>query len=192
MYDKVGQVKKKGLTWVFDMWERSAVYEPGAATWRVELQFGRSLLHARGIETLDDLEREIPALWGYGMGWYSFRVPSKTDSNKSRWAVAGWWQDLSTWGGLATPALPRVKVVRPRLRRLSAGLVGYLTAVMAITEINDPGGAVAAALDMVCAEKVPLAFEDGGLQSRRLGTHILEGKLAAKRLRYEGFTMGAV
>ncbi len=177
MYDKVRQVKKKGLTWVFDMWERSASYEAGADTWRVELQFGRKLLHDRGIETLDDLARVIPALWGYGMQWYSFRVPNKTDSNKSRWAVAAWWQDLSAWGGSATPALPRVKVVRPRLHRLSAGLLGYLTSVMAITEHDSYQDALQAAID---------------IEVGKAGASRLDRRLAGKRLRYEGFTMGAV
>jgi hypothetical protein len=177
MYDKVRQVKKKGLTWVFDMWEGSAAYEPGVDTWRNEFQYGRGLLRSRGIETLDDLAREIPALWGYAMQWCSFRVPSKTDSNKSRWAVAAWWQDLSAWGGSATPALPRVKVVRPRLHRLSAGLLGYLTSTMAITGLESYQDALQAAID---------------IEVGKAGASRLDRRLAGKRLRYEGFTMGAV
>jgi hypothetical protein len=177
MYDKVRQVTKKGLGWVFDLWERSAVYEAGAGTWRVEFQYGRSLLHARGIETLADLEREIPALWGYGMAWYSFRVPNKGDSNKSRWNIAAWWEDLSTWGGAATPALPRVKVVRPRLHRLSAGLLGYLTSTMAITGLESYQDALQAVID---------------IEVGKAGPARLDRRLAGKRLRYEGFTMGAV
>ncbi len=177
MYDKVRQVKKKGLTWVFDMWERSAAYAVGADTWRAELQFGRSLLHDRGVESLDDLIAAIPALWGHGMRWYSFRVPNKTDSNKSRWLVADWWQDLSTWGGAATPVLPRVKVVRPRLHRLAAGLLGYLTSTMAITAHESYQDALQAAID---------------IERDKSGPSTLDGKLAAKRLRYAGFTMADV
>jgi hypothetical protein len=191
-YDKVLQVKKKGLDWVFDLWERCAGYEAGAATWRNEFQFGRGFLHDRGIETLDDFIAAIPALWAYGMAWYSFRVSGEADSNRSRWAVAGWWQKLSTWGAVSDAQLPRVKVVRPRLHRLAGGLVGYLTSVMAVTEIDSASDALQAALDVVCAAKVPLGFEDGRLQRGRVGTHLLDRKLAAKRLRYAGFTMGAV
>jgi hypothetical protein len=177
MYDKVKQVTKKGLTWVFDMWEGSAMYEAGAPTWRNEFQYGRSLLHAREIETMDDVEREIPALWGYGMQWASFRTPSKTDTNKSRWAVASWWEDLSTWGGVPVPALPKVKVVRPRLYRITAGLVGYLTTAMALTGLDSYQDVVQAAVDIEVSKSGPAR---------------LDRKLAAKRLRYEGFTMGAV
>jgi hypothetical protein len=175
MYDKVGQVRKKGLTWVFDMWERSAVYEVGAPTWRAELQFGRKLLRDRGIETLDDLVLALPALWAYGMGWYSFRVPNKTDSNKSRWAVAGWWQDISTWGGVDAPALPRVKVVRPRLHRITAGLLGYLTTTMVLTGLESYQDALQAAIDV---------------EVGKAGAARLDRRLAAKHLRYAGFTMG--
>jgi hypothetical protein len=190
MYDKVLQVKKKGLSWVFDLWEGCKGYRAGEATWRDELQFGRKFLHDRGIETLDDFIAAIPGLWAYGMGWYSFRVSSEADSNRSRWDVAGWWQKLSTWGAVESEPLPRVKVVRPRLHRLSAGLAGYLTSVMAITGLDSASDALDVALDVVCAEKVPLGFEDGGLQRGRLGAHLLDRKLAAKRLRYAGFTMG--
>ncbi len=174
MYDKVKQVKKKGLTWVFDMWERSAAYEPGAATWRVEFQLGREFLKGRGIETLDDLLPAIPGLWAYCMGWFSFRVPTRGDSNKSRWAVAGWWQALSAWGGSDAPPLPRVKVVRPRLDRLSAGLFGYLTSTMAITGHDSPYDA----LDTVM-----------GIERAKVGADRLDRRLAAKQQRYAGFTM---
>jgi hypothetical protein len=92
---------------------------------------------------------------------------------------------------VSAEALPRVKVVRPRLQRLSAGLTGYLTSVMAITGLDSASDALDAALDMVCAAKVPLGFEDGRLQGGRVGTELLDKKLAAKRLRYAGFTMGS-
>jgi hypothetical protein len=192
-YDKVLQVQKKGLSWVFDLWERCAGYEAGAATWRNEFQFGRGFLHDRGIETLDDFLAAVPALWAYGMAWYSFRVSSEADSNRSRWAVAAWWYKLSTWGVVHDAELPRVKVVRPRLRRLAAGLAGYLTSFMAVSEHQSYEDALAAALDVVCAAEVPLGFEDDGLlRVARAGVAVLDRKLAAKRLRYAGFTMGAV
>ncbi len=176
LYDKVRQVQKKGLTWVYDLWARSPSYQADAATWRAEFQYGREMLRKRGIETLDDLLREIPALWGYAMGWFSFRVPSAGDSNKSRWAVAGWWRALSTWGGSDAPELPRVKVVRPRLTRLASGLLGYLTSTMAITGHDSPYDALQAAIDIERAKSGPAR---------------LDQRLAAKQLRYAGFTMGA-
>jgi hypothetical protein len=174
MYDKVRQVKKKGLTWVFDLWERSAAYEAGVATWRVEFQLGREFLKKRGIETLDDLLPAISGLWAYCMGWYSFRVPTRGDSNRSRWAVAGWWQALSSWGDSDAPPLPRVKVVRPRLDRLSAGLFGYITSVMGVTEHDDPYSALETVI---------------GMERARVGADLLDRRLAAKRRRYAGFTM---
>jgi hypothetical protein len=174
MYDKVLQVKKKGLTWVFDLWERCAGYKADSPVWRIEFQYGRSWLHGRGIESLDDLEKVIAGLWAYGMAWYSFRVPGG-DTNRSRWEVASWWQALSVWVSSAAGDLPRVKVVRPRLNRLAAGLFGYLTSVMAITGHDRYEDAVQAVI---------------GIERDKRGVYQLDRRLAAKQLRYAGFSMG--
>jgi hypothetical protein len=175
MYDKVLEIGVSGKTWLFDLWARSSGYRAGEAVWRVEHQFGRAFLHERGIETLDDMLAATGALWQYAMGWYSFRQPNVADSNRSRWAVAAWWASLSTWGPQDAGELPKVKLVRPKLQRLGAGFVGYLTSFMAITELESPEVALEAALHM--------------LDER--GTRLLDDKLAAKRLHYAGFTMAS-
>jgi hypothetical protein len=181
LYDKTVQVAKKGLGWVAALWERCAGYRPGETVWRVEYQYGREFLHGRAIETVGEFFAALPKLWSYGMGWYSFRSPSSTDSNRARWAVAGWWSALSTWAARDAGELPRVKVVRPKVERLAAGLAGYLTSVMALTGLDVAAEALGAALRMAAGD------DPGGR-----GAAVLDAKLAAKKLRYAGFTMADV
>jgi hypothetical protein len=174
MYDKVLQARKKGLTWVADLWESCAGYRPDADVWRTEFQYGRTFLHDRAIETLDDLWPKLAALWAYGMAWYSFREPG-ADSNRSRWPMAAWWAALASWRMDSSGELPRVKVVRASWRRVAAGLAGYATSAMAITGLDDAGAALAAAFDAVLAGKADMGF--------------LDKKLEAKKLHYGAFTM---
>jgi len=176
-YDKTRQSAVKKLDWVGELWALNPRYNVRVSTWRNEFQFGRDFLHKRGIETIADLFANLGALWGYGMGWYSFRDPSSTDSNRSRWAVAGFWQSLSTWGGFEAEPLAKVSVVRPKFRAMCAGTVGYITSLMALAEVDSPYDALGWALEIVASNK---------------GFDCVDRVVAEKRQRYSGFTMGAV
>ncbi len=175
MYDKVLQARKKAITWVADLWERCAGYQAGAPVWRVEFQYGRSFLHDRAVESIADLWLALAGLWGYGMGWYTFRQPSADDSNRSRWAVAPWWLALVSWQTDDRGELPKVKQTRASWKRIASGLAGYATSAMALTGLDDFYEALGAAIDHVVAGQPDRAF--------------LEKKLAAKRLHYAGFTL---
>ncbi len=173
LYNKARQAKKKGLLWVFDQWDATGCYNASQDVFRLEYQFGRNFLHERGIETLDDLRVQLGALWKYGMGWFSYRTPNLADAeHRYRWPVAPHWMALTPWQLAVADELPRVKVVRPKYHRLVAGLAGYLTSAMAITEEDDP----LVALDRVISWR---------------GHAAMGRQLAAKRVRYAGFTMGA-
>jgi hypothetical protein len=174
LYDKLLKVKKDGATWVLDLWDGCAGYRRGEPTWRLEYQYGREFLHARGIETLDDLVPSIAGLWGYAAGWFSFRTPAD-DANRSRWPIAPWWLTLSKWGAAGGGGIPKVKVVRPRLDRLATGLAGYLTSFMAVADLNSAAAAIDHALRIAA---------DGDMAKMDL-------RLGAKRLRYAGFTMAS-
>jgi hypothetical protein len=176
-YDKLRQSTLKKLDWVQELWASSPRYNARLSTWRNEFQYGREFLHKRGIETIADLFANLGALWGYGMGWYSFRIPSLTDSNRSRWAVAGFWQSLSTWGGFEVAPLAKVSVVRPKFRAMCAGAVGYITSLMALAEVDSPYDALGWAFETVESNK---------------GRDRIDRVIAEKRQRYSGFTMGAV
>jgi hypothetical protein len=190
-YDKVLQARKKGLTWVADLWARCEGYQAGVPTWRNEFQYGRAFLHDRGIETLEDLFPLLGGLWAHAMGWYTFRVPAGGDTNRSRWPVADWWLALSRWGPTDAGELPKVRVVLPKLQRLCQGFAGYLRSVMAVADVASPGEGLKVALDVVCAAGVPLGLGDGGrLLTARAGMAAFDKKLVARRLRYAGFTLG--
>lgn len=175
MYDKVLQARKKAITWVADLWEATGRYDASQGVWRTEFQYGRSFLHDRGVETLADLWPALAGLWGYGMGWYTFRQPSADDSNRSRWAVASWWLALVPWQTDDRGELPKVKQTRASWRRIASGLAGYATSAMALTGLDDFHEALGAAIDHVLAGQPDRAF--------------LQKKLAAKRLHYAGFTL---
>jgi hypothetical protein len=175
LYDKTLEAPKKGKLWVFDLWRGCVGYAEGEPVWRVEFQFGREFLHARGIETLDDLVPQLSALWRYGMAWFSFRTPNPADTNRSRWAIAPWWLTLSQWGVAGGGGIPKVKVVRPRLDRLATGLAGYLTSFMAVADLDSADAAINHALRIAA---------DGDMAKMDL-------RLGAKRLRYAGFTMAS-
>lgn len=176
-YNKTREVKFHQKEWFFSLWERQKGYVADEDVWRLEFQFGRDYLHERGLETLDDVLGNLSALWTYATAWFSFRIPNQGDQlHRSRWPVAPWWSVLSTWGAVKSEALPRVKQVRPRFQALCQGLLGYITSVAAVTE----------------AETLDDAYEYAKLEIGRLkGRSALEEVLAAKRLRYAGFTMAS-
>jgi hypothetical protein len=142
--------------------------------WRCEYQFGREFLHDRQIETLDDFLRESANLWAYAVKWFSFRKPSETDAQRSRWEYADWWVALSSWNQNDGAPLPKVKQVRPRFERVCPGLYGYVTSVMAITGAESEYQALDWALREMRAKKGELGLAE---------------MLAAKRQHYAGFTM---
>ncbi len=177
LYHKTRQVVQEGKAWVQELWDGCPGYNPRLQTWRVEYQFGREFLHKREIETLHEFLANRAALWAYGMVWYSFRIPSETDRNRSRWHVAPAWLELSNWGGHGGDGLPKVKVVRPKMARIAASLHGYVTSMAAITGVDNLIDAAAWAFEIVQEAK--------GLD--RMGRMLDE-----KRLRYHGFTMAGV
>jgi hypothetical protein len=178
-YDKTKRAAEKGQDWWEELWSRNPAYVPGARVNRCEFQLGREFLHsrARPIETLADLERNLAGLWAYCMRWFSVRAINPADTHKSRWPVADWWADLSTWDGCKGEPLPRVKQVRPKFIRVAEATFGYMTTAMALVGVDCPHEALERVLGAVRAKK----REEG-----------MQACIAAKRLRYTGFTMADV
>jgi hypothetical protein len=175
-YDKTKAAADKSQDWWPELWSRHEAYSPGVKVNRCEFQMGREFLHNRAerIESLADLERNIARLWAYGMRWFSVRELTPADSHKSRWPVADWWSDLSTWEGAKGEPLPRVKQVRPKFNRICEAGFGYLTTAMALSGSDCPYETLDRMWDVVRVKK----REDG-----------IAAVLAAKRLRYRGNTM---
>jgi hypothetical protein len=175
-YDKTKAAVDKNQPWWQDLWSQNPAYVQGKTVTRCEFQYGREFLHNRAerIETLADLERNLSGLWAYGMRWFSVREVNPVDSNKSRWLVADWWQDLSTWDGMKGQPLPRIKQVRPKFNRICEAGFGYLTTAMALSGSDCPHETLERMWDVVRVKK----REDG-----------IAAVLAAKRLRFLGNTM---
>jgi hypothetical protein len=186
MYDKGHQAKKEQKDWVFALWEQCEGYDRNAPTWRVEYQFGRTFLREHGIENIGDMLRALPGLWGEAMRWYSFRLPSVTDSNKSRWPVAPAWSQLSAWGAADTSPLPKVKIVRPRFEHLAKSGLGYLTSIWAVANMDCGPGGHPDPEDIVNM-MISAAYRDD--EPEPMGRARLAKIVAEKQLRYAGFTM---
>lgn len=75
IYDKRLQARKKAIGWLEATWEGVAGYDPAAAVWRSEFQFGREFLRDCAVETLEELQVAQERLWAYAAAWFSFRVP---------------------------------------------------------------------------------------------------------------------
>jgi hypothetical protein len=191
LYDKGHQARQEHKDWVFALWERCEGYDRTARTFRNELQFGRAFLREHGIESIGDMLTALPGLWDEGMRWYSFRCPTGTDTNASRWPVAPAWQALSVWGGMRGAALPKREIVRPKYQRLCQAALGYVVSIGAITGDDDvQGNYVPPTLDDLAAIIVSTVADmvaDGG----PAGAMRLDKRIAERRLRYAGFTLRA-
>jgi hypothetical protein len=174
-YDKTREITVSGKTWFTSLWARSADYRPEVAVWRMEYQFGPDFLRDRDIRTVPDLIAALPKLWAYGMGWFSFRDGGGPDSNRSRWPVAAWWRGLMLWSTEDAGELPKVAVVRPRYDRLVSGFIGYLTSLMGVIGSDSPDRTLRAAISTSIIH----------------GPEKMDMSLAAKHLRYAGFTMAS-
>jgi hypothetical protein len=185
MYDKGHQARQAHKDWVFALWGRCEGYDRAAPVWRVEFQFGRTFLREHGIESIGDMLAALPGLWAAGMRWYSFRCPTGTDTNASRWPVAPAWQALSAWGGMQGAALPKREIVRPKYQRLCHALLGYAVSIAAITGDNDlHGDYVPPTLGDLAALVVSTVAEADPYNR-------LDKRIAERRLRYAGFTLSA-
>ena len=176
-YDKAAEIQRSGKDWFRELCGRHSGYLSEKAVWRVEYQWGREFLKEMKVETVADLLERLPGVWAYSAGWFSFRTVNDGDSkHRSRWPVAPWWLALSAWRMEPAEPLARVRVVRPGYRQLVSGFCGYLTSLMALTELGDAAEVLTAACASLLALRGPTALDD---------------VLAAKRVRYAGFTLAS-
>jgi hypothetical protein len=153
IYDKTKELKKSGKEWFREVWMQHPNYNPDLPVWRVEPQYGREFLHKYRIETVDDLRAQQDALFRYGLAWFSWRERQVSDlAHPQRWPVIPAWAVLAA-SRPASVALPVVRVVAPKLLRLSQGAYGYLSTIMAITQETDEEVALARLLAIVRLQK---------------------------------------
>jgi hypothetical protein len=174
IYDKTLEIRSSGKVWFRDVWAARLGGEVVGDVWRVEYQYGREFLHKYNIETVDDLRAHQAGLWGYGLGWFSWRERNPADADHSqRWPLLPVWAALLGELPQSEP-LPLVKVVRPKLVRSSQAAYGYITSIMALTGEDDEERALERVLHLMRVTK---------------GIDGMREVLRKKKQRYAGRTM---
>ncbi len=134
LYNKSKDVASKGKDWQIALWRRSGGYDATQKVYRLEYQMGSEFLRERAVDTLDDCIKKLPALWAYALGWFSLRVPSADDTNRSRWMESPVWLGLRLFlTGGEGPVAPRVtqqEQVVMRVKRSEDAAIGHLTSLM--------------------------------------------------------------
>ena len=132
IYRKDKELAVSGKQWMQDIWRRrsSGAYREGERVDRLEFQLGSDFLREKGIDTLDDVLHRLGEVWSYCLDWFSLRVPSPADSNRSRWAVHGVWEGFRAFlcGNAPHPAdkPKRSEQVAYRVKRHEAAILGHL------------------------------------------------------------------
>ncbi|MEX1207445.1 MAG: hypothetical protein WEE36_02400 [Acidimicrobiia bacterium] len=145
MYEKSGQARKTGADYWFEMWGEK--YRPGEPVARVEIEFGRKVLHQCEIESPDDLFSNLAGLWGYGTEWLSYRQPT-ADKTRSRAPVAPEWEairNVSLRDRAVTVQRTTSSKKAATERQIIQGLCGYLSSFAAIRNVDSIG----ASLDLI-------------------------------------------
>jgi len=145
LYEKSGQARKKGAEYWFELWGEA--YRPGEPVARVEIEFGRKVLHQCGVESPDDLFSNLAGLWGYGTEWLSYRLPT-SDQTRSRAAVAPEWEAIRNVSMRDRPVtIERTTATKAATseRQLLPGLCGFVSSFAAIRNVDSIG----ATLDLI-------------------------------------------
>lgn len=135
VYDKTLEIATKSQkTYLYEFW-REAGWDGESPVWRLEFQFGRTVLRELGVNTVRDLAANLPGLWAYATsGWLRLTVPSLTDATQTRWPNHPLWDVLSaaTWSGDRGEPLYRSRKERlPSERSLFVNGLGAITSFMA-------------------------------------------------------------
>jgi hypothetical protein len=94
---------------------------------RVEFRSERDVLHALGIETMEDLYRNLDSLWQYGaQQWLRHTIPQR-DKRRTLWPTSPWWKVVQGVTFERVDALPgqREHVRRFHERRMVSTIIGY-------------------------------------------------------------------
>ena len=112
MYDKTEEIarKKHGEYWS-EIW--GARRDSARPVWRMEYEFGRTVLRQFGLNAPEEVLDGAADLWRYATDeWLSLRE-HREDLTKSRWPVAGEWAALRGADiGVEPIGLSRVRAVK--------------------------------------------------------------------------------
>jgi hypothetical protein len=125
IYNKTLEVLRKGKEWRSPLWH----IEKSTPIWRVEFQFRRPSLSARGIDSFEDLLQNRQALWSYASSKW-LRMCSHSKGNQSRRPTTRFWElvqsalmDQCEGASVMTPSLRSPGMKREDAVRQIAGVV---------------------------------------------------------------------
>lgn len=135
LYDKTLEIATKSQkTYLYEFW-REAGWDGESPVWRLEFQYGRTVLRELGINTVGDLSTNLPGLWEYATSrWLRLSLPSPSDNTQTRWPNHPLWDVLSSaaWEGDRGEPLYRSRKERlPSEHFLFVNGLGAITSFMA-------------------------------------------------------------
>lgn len=136
-YDKTADVDRTGALYWFDLWGER--YRKGEPVFRVEFEFGRSVLRQFGINSPTDALASVGDLWAYGTEWLSLRDPT-SDKTKSRWPLSPDWLAIAN----ASLRCRRIGAARAKqrlqqgsIKKMMPGLCGSMAKFGALADTVD-------------------------------------------------------
>jgi len=140
LYDKTREIQKSGKTFLYPLWSEGG-WLGELPVWRLEFQFRREVLAEFGVQSVEDVEAKLDALWAYGTEkWLRLTVPSQTDSARTRWPTHPIWTALqkAEFNAPGSAPLDRTRKQRlPSADYLYVNGLGGLTSFMAAHSITN-------------------------------------------------------
>lgn len=127
IYDKTTEIRRRGLSWLPDLWGDREADEP---VWRVEAEVRRQGLVDLQLRAVEDVLAGLQDVWRYvTTKWLTYRVPT-SDRRVRRWPIDPVWEDVQA----IRLAPSELGVVRGRVsdaaeERLLSGATGYLSSL---------------------------------------------------------------
>lgn len=136
IYNKSLEIKKSNKIWFEDIWNEFGWN--GGEVWRIEFQARRKILKELKVETIQDIEEKIEALWTYYTKcWCTMRKPNK-DINMSRWKIEAKWRKIQEINyNYNIEPLSREKIKRGDEEKLLNLCLGTMTSLSAIKGYNN-------------------------------------------------------
>jgi hypothetical protein len=116
IYDKEKEIREhSGKYWMYELWGIEKAKE-GTKIIRVEFQIRRPILKTFGIDDIEDLYREMNALWAYlTQNWLKFL--KKPEKNKGRQRVHPWWKAVQGGFGVVCKPSERIRHIAIRMEQ---------------------------------------------------------------------------
>lgn len=137
LYNKSIEIRQvSAKEFFYDLWAATG-WDRESDVWRLEFEVWREVLGELGIRSPDELLERMADLFGYCTNWLSLRVPSETDTNRTRWPLDPLWAAVKRFDwSKAGPVRPlsRLKQAQaPSLASIYKRFASALTTFIAVS-----------------------------------------------------------